>query len=253
MKISFREFVNFVITSNHSNYPIMLRSYKIIYFKSGGGQLMINSSIYKFTAGMYAVIPPNEIYQNIVTDETEEMICEFMAEEDTNALQSGIYYDIGSSVIKQFEKILHEYRSRENYKKEFLDLFCAELYYLILRNFKKSLKNTTTIQDIIQYINDYFYDDIKIEDLAKKAGYTCRHFRSLFTEKTGLPPSKYLLKMRVDCSKRLLMTTSQSIIEISQTCGFSSASQFAMLFRRCTRMTPSDFRNCNSEEKRNAM
>lgn len=252
MKISFREFLNLVIKSNHSYDPITLRSYKVIYFKSGSGQLMINSTVYRFVAGMYAVIPPDQIYQGIVTTETEEMICE-LAAEAVDELFSGIYYDTDGSVHKQFEKILHEYRTRENYHQEFLDLFSAELYYLILRNSTKSLKCTTSIQDITKYIDENFYDNIKIENLAKKAGYTCRHFRSLFTEKTGLPPSEYLLKKRLDCSKTLLMTTSQSIIEISHCCGFSSASQFSLLFKRWTGMTPSEFRNLDTEVKKNAI
>lgn len=252
MKISFREFLNLVIKSNHSYDPIILRSYKVIYFKSGSGQLMINSTVYRFAAGMYAVIPPDQIYQGIVTTETEEMICE-LAAEAVDELFSGIYYDTDDSVHKQFEKILHEYRTRENYHQEFLDLFSAELYYLILRNSTKSLKCTTSIQDITKYMDENFCENIKIENLAKKAGYTCRHFRSLFTERTGLPPLEYLLKKRLDCSKTLLMTTSQSMIEISQCCGFSSASQFSLLFKRWAGMTPSEFRNLDTEVKNNAI
>jgi AraC-like DNA-binding protein len=95
----------------------------------------------------------------------------------------------------------------------------------------------------VNYIDEYFYEDIKIETLAKKTGYTCRHFRNLFAKKTGMPPSEYLLKKRIEGSKRLLLTTSQSIVEISLSCGFSSASQFAMLFKRYTQMTPSNFRH----------
>lgn len=243
MKISFSEFLNLVIKTNHLNCSTKLKSYKILYFKSGSGQIMICSSVYKFSAGMYAVVPPYEIYQDIVTSETEELICELTVEPEVKELPVGVYCDSDNSILKQFEKILHEYRGRENYQKEFLDLLSAELYYLILRSYKKSNKNTTSIQDIVQYMDQYFYEDIKVENLAKKAGYTCRHFRNLFIEKTGLPPSEYLLTKRLECSKRLLSTTSLSIIEISQSCGFSSASQFAMLFRRCNRMAPSEFRN----------
>jgi len=192
---------------------------------------------------MFAVVAPNEIFEDIVISQTEEMICEFIADSDIRKIHSGLYYDNNSNIQKQFERIQHEYRSEEDYRDEFLDLFSTELYYSIIRNSNKYLEKTNTILDIVRYIDEYFYDDIKIESLAKKTGYTCRHFRSLFTEKIGIPPSEYLLKKRLESSRNLLLGTSQNIVEISQSCGFSSASQFAMLFKRYTGMTPSEFRN----------
>lgn len=243
MKIFFTEFLNLVIRANHFNRSTMLKSYKIIYYKSGSGQTMIGSSVFRFTEGMFAVVAPNEIFEDIVISQTEEMICEFIADSDIRKIHSGLYYDNNSNIQKQFERIQHEYRSEEDYRDEFLDLFSTELYYSIIRNSNKYLEKTNTILDIVRYIDEYFYDDIKIESLAKKTGYTCRHFRSLFTEKIGIPPSEYLLKKRLESSRNLLLGTSQNIVEISQSCGFSSASQFAMLFKRYTGMTPSEFRN----------
>ncbi len=245
MKISFNEFLNTVIKANHFNTSAMLKSYRIIYYKSGSGQAMIGSSFFKFKDGMYAVIAPNEMFEGIVTSQAEEMICEFIAEPAAEKLHSGIYADNDNLILKQFEKIRHEHRLRENYRDVFLDLFSAELYYLILRNSSKTSRKAVTIRDIVEYIDENFYEDIKVEDLAKKAGYTCRHFRNLFLETTGLPPSEYLLKKRLEISKKLLLNTSQNIVEVSQSCGFSSASQFAMFFKRYTQMTPSEFRNCN--------
>ena len=243
MKVIFSEFLNLIIRANHFNRSTMLKSYKIIYYKSGSGQAMIGSSVFRFTEGMFAVVAPNEIFEDIVTSQTEEVICEFIADADIKKIHSGLYCDNDKSIEKQFEKIQREYRSEESYRDEFLDLFSTELYYLIIRNSYKYLEKNNTIQDIVRYIDEYFYDDIKIESLAKKTGYTCRHFRSLFTEKMGIPPSEYLLNKRLESSRNLLLATSQNIVEISQSCGFSSASQFAMLFKRYAGMTPSEFRN----------
>lgn len=243
MKILFTDFLSMVIRANHFNRSVMLRSYKIIYYKSGSGQTMIGSSLFRFAEGMFAVVGPDEIFEDIVTSQTEEMICEFVTDSDGRKIQSGLYYDKDNVILKQFEKIQREYRGEENYRSECLDLFSAELYYLVLRNLNKYSEKANTIQDIVKYIDEFFYDDIKIELLAKKTGYTCRHFRSLFTEKVGISPSEYLLEKRLENSRNLLLTTSQSIVEISQSCGFSSASQFAMLFKRYTGMTPSEYRN----------
>lgn len=246
MKICFNEFMQLVINTNHFNRSTLLLSYKVIYFKSGSGQVMIGSSVFKFTAGMYAVVTPNEIFEDIITSRTEEMICEFAIDENVKKIHSGVYYDNENIIQKQFEKIRKEYAVQDIYRKEFLDLLSQELYYLMLRSIGRISVKTTSIQDIIKYMDDYYYEDIKIELLAKKSGYTCRHFRSLFTEKTGLAPSEYLIKRRVEQAKSLLTMTSKSIVDISGACGFSSASQFAMFFKRYAGMTPSEFRSCTA-------
>jgi len=243
LKISFREFLNLVIKANHFSRSSMLKSYQIVYYKAGNGQAMIGSSVFRFTAGMFAVVAPNEIFEDIVISETEELICEFTVDSDVEKIHSGIYYDNDYSIQKQFEKIRHEYRNEENYRADFLNLFSTELYFLLLRSSNKSLERTNTIQEIVNYMDEFFCADIKIETLANKTGYTCRHFRSLFAENTGLSPSEYLLKKRLESSKQLLLNTSQNMIEISQSCGFSSASQFAMLFKRYAGVTPSEYRN----------
>ena len=246
LKIRFHDFWSFKITPNHHGLLWAFKgisSYKIIYYKSGGGQTMIGTSLYRFTSNMFAFVLPNEMVRDAVTSETEEWICEFAADSDQENLRSGLYRDQNSSIWAQFRKIRSEYQKEDPYRKEFLDLYSSELFYSVLRDTSGLPSKATTLTEIINYIDEYYYDPLKIERLAQKTGYTCRHFRSLFTRIAGMPPSEYLLKCRLEGAKKLLLTTSMSVIEISQACGFSSSSQFAVQFRRSAGMSPSEFRN----------
>jgi hypothetical protein len=144
LKITFIDFLNFVIRANHFNYSTMLKSYKIIYYKSGSGQIMIGTSIFRFKDRMFAIVPPNQIFEDIVISQTEKMICEFIIDSDVEKPPCGLYVDNDYSILKQFEKIRREYCCQKSYRDVFLDLFSAELYYLLLRNSYKSFKKTNS-------------------------------------------------------------------------------------------------------------
>ena len=49
--------------------------------------------------------------------------------------------------------------------------------------------------------------------LADEAGISEFHFNRLFKQATGVPPSQYLLNLRVNEARRLLTETDQSVSE----------------------------------------
>lgn len=258
MKIKFHDFEELKICPDQHGFLCALQttnSYKIVYYKSGSGQIMLGSSLCRFSPEMFAFVKPGKRIRSAVTAETEQWACEFTVDADVGNIGSGLYRDRDSGIFRQLQQIHREYRQQDPYRKEFLDLYSTELFYSVLRSIRDSASKATTVTEIINYIDEYYCDSLRIENLARKTGYTCRHFRSLFTRFAGMPPSEYLLRCRIEGAKKLLRTTSMNMIEISQACGFSSSSQFAVQFRRDTGMTPSGFRNSawrhgNSAEER---
>ena len=63
-----------------------------------------------------------------------------------------------------------------------------------------------------------------------------------FKQYKGISPISYLIKLRIKHAKDLLITTNNSIAQISESCGFSSQSYFSQVFRKETGMTPNEFR-----------
>jgi AraC family transcriptional regulator len=83
---------------------------------------------------------------------------------------------------------------------------------------------------------------ISLADIAASAGLSPYHFLRVFRSATGMPPFRFLARMRIDAARRLLQHGDLSVTEIAALCGFSSASQFSTAFRRETGMAPSEFR-----------
>jgi transcriptional regulator GlxA family with amidase domain len=64
----------------------------------------------------------------------------------------------------------------------------------------------------------------------------------VFKIETGLTPSEYLARLRMDKARQLLKTTFLSIKQIMAAVGYNSKSYFAKHFKRHCGVTPSEYR-----------
>jgi AraC family transcriptional regulator len=84
--------------------------------------------------------------------------------------------------------------------------------------------------------------DLDLRTLAAESGYSVNHFLKVFRQTTGCTPYQFLLKRRIDRVKSLIGGSAISLIDVANTCGFSSHAQLSRVFRRITGMTPSEYR-----------
>jgi AraC family transcriptional regulator len=68
------------------------------------------------------------------------------------------------------------------------------------------------------------------------------HFSRVFKQSTGLSPSHYFIRMRMEEARRLLSETGDPIIQIALAVGYGSPSHFAAVFRKHTGVSPSTYR-----------
>lgn len=68
------------------------------------------------------------------------------------------------------------------------------------------------------------------------------HFSRVFKQTVGMPPMKFMLKLRIDRARELLEFTDKPIAEIAEASGFQDQSYFARTFKQLTGMSPTQFR-----------
>ena len=98
------------------------------------------------------------------------------------------------------------------------------------------------LKQVTDFIEANLGEDFDLEHLAARIGLSKFHFHRLFSKATGMSPAKYQINARMNEARRRLRETKQSIIAVATDLGYSNPSHFAQVFRRETRMTPSEYR-----------
>lgn len=95
---------------------------------------------------------------------------------------------------------------------------------------------------VLNYINDYLHQAIKLADLAELLNMSQYHFCHLFKQSIAVTPYQYLLQQRVERAKQLLKNSDRPISDIAMLCGFNSHSHLSKQFRQLTGITPKAYR-----------
>ena len=97
------------------------------------------------------------------------------------------------------------------------------------------------VERAIDYMESNLSEPLTLADVANASGLSPSHFARRFKSATGAPPHQYLISMRVERAKRLLLQR-EPIAEIALECGFSHQEHLTRVFRRLTGSTPACFR-----------
>ncbi|MEO6837829.1 MAG: AraC family transcriptional regulator [Ginsengibacter sp.] len=85
--------------------------------------------------------------------------------------------------------------------------------------------------------------DINIEKMADELCISYPWFRKTFKAYTGIAPHQYLIQLKIEKAKMLLLNPSKSIKEIAFSMNFESAFYFSKLFKAKTGVSPNAYRN----------
>lgn len=95
---------------------------------------------------------------------------------------------------------------------------------------------------IIDTMRTNLAEPFELAHYAGMAGLSVFHFSRVFKQATGMAPSRYVVRLRVEEARRLLCETDQSVVDIGYGLGYQSPSHFSQVFRQMTGVTPSAYR-----------
>jgi AraC-like DNA-binding protein len=85
--------------------------------------------------------------------------------------------------------------------------------------------------------------------LAEELGISYSSFRSEFKKYNGIAPGQYLLQLRIQSAKRLLVNASMTVKEIAFATGFESQFYFSKMFKKHVGTSPILFRKKGEESR----
>jgi AraC family transcriptional regulator len=97
------------------------------------------------------------------------------------------------------------------------------------------------LQRVTDFMQVHLGDALTLAELATATGLSPSHFARRFKVATGMPPHQFLMQLRVERAKRMLLH-GVSIIEIALICGFTHQEHMTRIFSRSVGMTPAVYR-----------
>jgi transcriptional regulator GlxA family with amidase domain len=81
-----------------------------------------------------------------------------------------------------------------------------------------------------------------IDDLARRAAMSPRHFTRVFTDEVGEAPGQYVERVRTEAARRQLEETDDTVVAIASRCGFGTAETMRRNFIRRVGIPPDQYR-----------
>lgn len=98
------------------------------------------------------------------------------------------------------------------------------------------------VERVIRAMRENLGEQITMDDMARTAMFSKFHFSRIFLRVTGISPGRFLSALRLQEAKRLLLTTSLAVADISHMVGYNSIGTFSSRFRASVGVSPSEYR-----------
>ncbi len=84
-----------------------------------------------------------------------------------------------------------------------------------------------------------------LEEMTRESGVGVTTFTQLVKEQSGYTPANFLIFLRLEKAKELLLQTTNKLTDIALECGFYSSQHFSSTFSKWIGMTPNGYRKRN--------
>lgn len=156
-------------------------------------------------------------------------------------------------------------------KEDYCEIKCAmllnQLFYLLLQNGghhtiperekEASRQKGDRMRKIMHYIDSHYNEKLLLSDIAALENLDLYYLSHFFKECFGLSFQNYLMKIRCEHARQLLLLTDYSLLDISIRCGFSDPKYFNKGFLDQYGCTPKEYRksfqNARLEQQQRSM
>ena len=257
--MAFIEIEKSVRTNDWSMHDLHWHGHYEIYFLSKGERsFFLSDALYHAQAPFLIVLPPRVMHKseggpferydvNVSVEYLDPFQKDVLAEKALIAIKPS------ESETQDLLALLNELCQTSRTQKHSDEITRALFSYFILRLNKlgagKSEKITRSggnvpplVLKILDYIHANYAQDITLEGLAENFFVSKATLIYNFKKYTGRSPIDFLLSVRLERAKKMLVSTKKSVNEIAELCGFSSANYFGLIFKKKERLSPANYR-----------
>jgi two-component system, response regulator YesN len=160
-------------------------------------------------------------------------------------------YDLYTEEMKKkmwnCQLCIWELTSRERVKGELLEL--ARMIAEKVSETRHSSNGTAIVENVRQYMDRHYANEISLTSLADQFHINSAYLSEMFKELIGQNFSDYLVNLRMDKARSLLIDGQLKIIEIAHLVGYSNSGYFSTVFKKRFGQKPLDYRKSMTVDK----
>lgn len=198
----------------------------------------------------------NKIIIEKNTDDVRSYIDELFR---SNTFSPQEIYDLAIKTILLADKIADDFKIDKEIKEESISNTIINIYnassisdiityidkqIIDLSNMMKnnSVKYTPIIQQVVNYINKNYYEELSLKTLSQKYKINSSYLGQLFAKEVGYSFSEYLNKVKNMKAKDLILNTNMKINDIAKEVGYLDTSYFYRKFKNFYGVSPATLR-----------
>lgn len=252
--------------------------YEFYYLVSGERKFFIDGKNYKIQSGDMVLIPKREIHRTTFFGKgsEHERIAVYFDDEFIRPLKEAIGREAFEQCFHErimsipaakrtyieelLERLLEEYQQKDEFSERICKMYCEELVLLMIRCQRdnkeqlpqiiagesdkdiSSIEAKEEMEEAAQYINRCFKEPLTLSFMAAKSCMSASYFSRRFKTVTGFGFKEYLNMVRIRHACELLASTTLSVTEISEACGYMDSNYFGDAFRKVKKMSPREYR-----------
>lgn len=146
---------------------------------------------------------------------------------------AGVLAELDRTSVGEYSKI-SSWEQLEQWMESKVKLYCSA---------KKSpihSKHKQAVDFMIEYIHQHYNRDITLDDLASQLYISKNYLNQIFKKVTGDTFMNYVISVRMQKAKELLMEGKHLVYEIAEMVGYQNVPYFSTLFKKHCGLNPSD-------------
>lgn len=232
---------------------------------SGKGKYLVEGITYDVEAGDVIICNPGVKHQNILVN-TKEPTVEFFAgftdfhfknmQPNSISLKDGGHVlhtttETKQEISKHCYEMIAENESAQIGKYFMLKSHLIQILLLMVRDITEvetsnqkgcnfeSYNKSYAVKRIINYLNENYENKISLDQIAHNMYLSPVYISKIFKEETGESPINYLIKIRLEKAKDILINTEGgSIKSIANRVGYEDVYHFSKLFKKYYGISP---------------
>lgn len=248
--------------------------YELEFFLESDGAMWIDDELFPIAKGDLVFRRPGQVTQAIMpykcymicfdmTGETDKRPENYDFCSNSNTTFQKSYINPVLDVIPQvfhpavedrylglFDSVLKEFINPTDTSPLLLKAYTLQIIHHLYRDLQDPLMNgkspeslyAAAVKRAADYVRNHLDSPLCLDVLARQAGLSPTYFHKVFHDTMGITPNEFIIKVRLERAKELLVCTNKQIYKVAMECGIENIPYFSSLFKKHLGLSPQEFR-----------